>query len=82
MTASRGTPTTWAPTRTRRGALAALRSGPCSGRRYDEVVAVTDGLPAGTDIPVAAIRHCLEQAFDYLGIPAGAITTDTEYVNN
>jgi hypothetical protein len=49
--------------------LAVLRSGPCSGPRPGEVVAMTDGPPDGSDVPVAAHRQCLKQAFRYLGLP-------------
>jgi hypothetical protein len=49
--------------------LPALRIGGCSERRYGEVVSVTDGHLDGTEIPAAAVRQCLEQAFGYLGLP-------------
>ena len=49
--------------------LPALGIGGCSGRRYGEVVSVTDGYLDGAEIPAVAVRQCLEQAFGYLGLP-------------
>jgi hypothetical protein len=49
--------------------LAVLGIGSCTGRRYGEVVSVTDGYRVATEIPIVAARQCLEQTFGYLGLP-------------
>src|SRR6478735_994609 len=49
--------------------LAVLRTGACSAPRFGEVVTVGGGYPDGTEVPIAAIDQCFQQASSYLGLP-------------